>query len=433
MAVIKRDIADGIRLNIIETDKFKTNYLSVNFLTPLSKKTASFIALLPAVLKRGTINYPDMAALNRRFDMLYSTNIGTRCFKRGETHIFGFSANMLDNRFALDGTDILSETLSLMSEIIFSPFLVDGCFKHEYVESEKKNLCDAIKAKINNKNSYAVWRCQEEMCRNEVFSVSEDGTVQDVADITPKALYDFYKEILNRSQVEIYFVGKYDYVLLESKIKSAFKSIHHISGFVPHTEIIRSASNVYEVTENQPVTQGKLSLGFRTSAVLSDGNYEKFVVFCEVFGGSPSSKLFMNVREKLSLCYYCHAIPDAHKGIMVVASGIEIDKKQTVQEEILFQLENIRCGNFTEDEFDAAKKSLINGYQSISDNAGGLVSWYLGRMLAGIETSPEETIDLVSKVDTDDIRKAAASVTLDTVYFLKGTLKEDEGNEDAEQ
>jgi predicted Zn-dependent peptidase len=424
VAVIKRDITDGIRLNIIETDKFKTNYISVNLLTPLDKKTAASIALLPAVLKRGTVNYPNLAALNRRYDMLYSTYIGTRCQKRGETHIFGFNANMLDNRFALDGTDILDETLTLMGELMFSPALKDGCFNAEYVESEKNNLIDAIKAKINNKNSYAIWRCQEEMCRDEVFAVSEDGTVEDVEVITPQSLYNFYSEIINRSQIEIYFVGKYDYNKLEEKVKTVFKSVNHVPGFVPHTEVIRSASKVREVTEDQPVTQGKLSLGFRTGSVLSDGDYQKFIMFCEIYGGSPSSKLFMNVREKLSLCYYCHAIPDAQKGIMVVASGIEVDNKQTAQDEILLQLENMRSGDFTDDEFQAAKKSVINSYRGISDSAGGLVSWYIGRMLAGNDSSPEESIGLIQNVTPDEVSTAAKAVSLDTVYFMRGTLKE---------
>jgi predicted Zn-dependent peptidase len=432
MAVIKRNIADGIKLNIIETDKFKTNYISVNLLAPLDKKTAAYIALIPSVLKRGTVNYPDLASLNRRFDMLYATNIETRCFKRGETHIFGFSANMLDNRFATDGTDILSETLSLIGEIMFSPALTDGCFNPSYVESEKKNLIDAIKAKINNKNSYAVWRCQEEMCRGEVFAVSEDGTVEDVEAITPQSLYDFYLDILNRAQIEIYFVGRCDYDQLEDKIRSVFGHIRHIAGFVPHTEVIRSAASVREVVEDQPVTQGKLSLGFRTGSVLSDGDYHKFIMFCEIYGGSPSSKLFMNVREKLSLCYYCHAIPDAHKGIMVVASGIEVDNKKTAQDEILLQLENMRDGKFTDDEFEAAKKAVINSYRGISDSAGGLVSWYIGRMLAGINTSPEEAIALIEEVTPADVCAAAKTVTLDTVYFMRGTLKEG-GNENVNE
>ncbi|MDD4772795.1 MAG: pitrilysin family protein [Eubacteriales bacterium] len=424
MVVIKHKIADGISLNIIETDKFKTNYIAVNLLTALDKKTAAYKALLPAVLKRGTVNYPDMAALNRRYDMLYSTHINTRCFKRGETHIFGFSAHMLDNRFVLDGTDIVSETLSLIAEIMFSPALSDGCFSSVYVESEKKNLIDLIKSKINNKNSYAVLRCQEEMCRGEVFAVSEDGTVEDVEAITPQSLFDFYKEIINRAQIEIYFVGKYDNNLLVEKVRNAFSPIRHVSGFVPYTEVIRNADTVREVSEEQPVTQGKLSLGFRSGAVLSDGDYEKFIMFSEIFGGSPSSKLFMNVREKLSLCYYCHAIPDAHKGIMIVASGIEVDKKEIAQDEILLQLENIRRGDFTEDEYEAAKKSIINGYRSITDSASGLVSWFLGRKLADIEISPEKAINLIEKVTKNDIVEAAKKVTLDTVYFMRGTLKE---------
>ena len=428
MAVIRYDIKNGVRLNVIRTDKFKTNYISVNFLTSLEAETAAKKALLPQVLKRGTQSYPDMAAMTKYCDMLYATYIGTRNYKRGETQIFGFCANMLDNKYVKDGTDILGGTLSLIREIIFRPVLENGIFRTDYVESEKVNLADAIRAKINNKNSYAIWRCQEEMCRGEKFAVQDTGTADEVMAITPKALYDFYLDVINHSAIEIFFVGSCDEEALVGALRELFAPIQCAADFVPSTEIIRSAGEVREFTEDQPVTQGKLSMGFRTGMSLSDSDYHKFIMFVEIYGGSPSAKLFMNVREKYSLCYYCSARPEALKGIMIVASGIEVSNKQKAQDEILVQLDAMKNGDFTDEEINSAKISLKDSYRSVGDSAESYESWYIGRLLAGIDTSPEEASAMIDTVSREDIIEAARGVTLDIIYFLNGTKKPDSGD-----
>jgi len=156
--------------------------------------------------------------------------------------------------------------------------------------------------------------------------------------------------------------------------------------------------------------------------VLSDGNYHEFALMRELYGGATVSKLFMNVREKLSLCYYCSAIPEAHKGIMVVASGIEVANKQKAQDEILAQLEDVKVGDFTEDDLAKAKRSIVNSYTELSDSPMSLESWYLGRALAGLSTSPEDAIELVMNTGREAVMAAAQGVTLDTVYFMRGTL-----------
>jgi len=427
MAAIKLRISDGVNLSVIETDKFKTNYISVNFLVKLDKATAAYNALLPKVLKRGTVNYPDMAAINRQLEYLYATNLSTRLYKRGETQIFGFGAYVLDNSFALGGEDILGGVLDMFGEIIFSPLVKDGAFDAEYVESEKRNLIDDINAQINNKTSYAVRRCQEEMCRDEVFGISELGTVEDIKAITAQSLYEHYLKVLNTAEIEVYFVGRKP-ADLDERLKKMFAQVSHIAGTPLSTEVIRTAAEVRDITEEEQVKQGKLSLGFRTGKVLSDGDYHKFSLFCELYGGSPTSKLFMNVREKLSLCYYCRTIPEAQKGIMIVASGIENEKRDTAQAEILAQLENVKNGDITDEELDSAKRSIINGYREIYDTPSALESWYMGRALAGIGGTPEEAAELIKNTTKEEIMEVAKGMTLDTVYFMRGTL--DGGEED---
>lgn len=421
MSVIKKKIADGIYLNFINTDKFKTNYLSVNFITRLNKETASLNALLPAVLKRGTVKYPKMADINEQLENLYATGIYSRVYKRGENQIIGFTSHMLDNSYTIDDTDILSGTLDMLEQLIFYPVTDNGVFLKSYVDGEKVNLIDNINALINNKNRYAIWRCQEEMCKDEAFGVAETGTVKDVEKITPESLYEQYKCILNESQIEIYYVGQCDVDWLSDKLADIFKNINHVDNKL-ETVVIRSADKIKEITEEQPVTQGKLSIGFRTGSVLNDGDYHKFVLFNEIYGGSPTSKLFMNVREKLSLCYYCHSIAESLKGIMVVASGIEVANKEVAQAEILLQLENIKNGIITEDEIVSAKNSIINGYRTINDSSSSLEAWYMNRMFAGIVSSPEEAIELIDSVTKADVVEIANKITLDTVYFMKGTL-----------
>ena len=421
MSVINKKIADGIYLNFIETDKFKTNYLSVNFITKLNKETASLNALIPMVLKRGTVKYPTMAEINEQLENLYATGIYSRVYKRGENQIVGFTSHMLDNSYSIDDTDILASALDMLDQLIFQPKLANGVFVESYVDSEKSNLIDNINALINNKNRYAVWRCQEEMCKDEVFGIAESGTVDDVRNITPESLYSQYRKILNESQIEIYYVGQGDIDWLSEKLTEIFKNINHTDTQL-ETVVIRKAGEVKEITEDQPVTQGKLSIGFRTGSVLNDGDYHKFVLFNEVFGGSPTSKLFMNVREKLSLCYYCHSMAESLKGIMVVASGVEVANKETAQSEILLQLDNIKNGIISDEEFVSAKNSVINGYRTINDSSGSLEAWYMNRMLADITSSPEEAIDLIDSVTIADIVEAANKITLDTIYFMNGTL-----------
>ncbi len=418
MSLMKINLAKGVTLNVINTDLFKSDYMSVSFALPLSAQNASKGALLPLILTRGTVAHPTMASISEELDMLYASTINTRCLKKGEVQFFGFNLNILNNRYAPDGTDVLLGTLNLLHEVIFQPLLENGAFVADYLETEKENLCDRINAEINNKISYAVTRAKEEMCKNEAYGVNALGTVESVMAVNANELYKYYKSVISDARVEIFFVGQFDEAV-EEKIRKALPFCDRTPEALDTRVIRRADGEVNNVVENQPVTQSKLSLGFRTGKVLLDGDYYKFVMFNEVYGGSPSSKLFMNVREKLSLCYYCRSIPEPQKGVMIVTAGIETENKQLAQDEILAQLKACADGNITEEELEAARKSVLNAYKEIYDNPEGLESWYTGRLLAGLCDSPEEAAEKINNVGIQDIVECASAITLDTVYFMK--------------
>ncbi len=431
-------LSNGIFYNHAATDRFKTGYLSVNFILPLDKRTAALYALLPDILRRGCRDYPDQASLNRRLEELYGTEIATRNYKRGEMQIIGFAADMLDGAYLLpdDNTDLFGCVASLLGELIFSPLLTaEGRFREDYIESERLNRMDAVRALINNKRRYAVTRCTELMCAEEKSGVAVEGTLAAYEHLEVDRLMECYRYMTEQAQVEVFYVGSCDRSKAETCIRQMFSGRERRPDILlPKTEIVRCAAAPRRYEETTPAVQGNLTIGFRTGTVMGDADYLAYPLFNEIFGGSPASKLFMNVREKLSLCYFCFSHGDTIKGLLYVSAGIENRNKDKAISEILTQLEKIRLGEMTEEELLCARASLFHAYRAISDNPVGVESWYLGRILVGIHTSPEETMAAMERIGREEIAAVARKITLDTVYFLRGSLSDtEEGMEEEEQ
>lgn len=422
------DIARGIRLNYLECDKFKTNLLSVNLIAPLEREHAGARALIPNILMRGCKSMPTMADINKKLEYLYASSVGARNHKRGELQVFGLVAEMIDSAYTFGNENLTLEVCDIVTELLLDPVCAGGAFDADYTESEKSNLVDLINSNINNKAYYARERLICEMCRDEAFGASELGTVESVSALTPDGVYNEYKYALCHFPIEIFFVGKCDIDRLSDKLADKLGSLPRDVIALPKTEVRRTAGEIRSVTEDMPVNQGKLTIGMRSGITLHDPDFPALLMFNAMFGGEVTSKLFMNVREKMSLCYYCSSSPDAVKGLIIIQSGIESDKFEVAKNAIFDQLEDIRAGRFTDDEQSSALRSLSNGYRELSDSARQLESWYLGRRLAGAGGDPEDIIDSLSRVTRDEIIAAANKASVDTIYFLNGTLKEEEEN-----
>ncbi len=426
MSIKRIGVARGIDLNVIETDKFKTNFLSVNFVVPLASETVSENALLFRVLHRGCEKYPNVASLNKKLDYLYATTVGMRNYKRGEAQIIGLAADMLGNEYTDDGTDLIGEVCDFIYEVIFRPLLDDkGYFLENYVGQEKDNLVNDIMAKINDKRRYAPFRCYEEMCRGEAYGISELGRAEDVEMITPKSLYEHYLSLISHAKIEVFFVGKCDIPSLTEKVGAMFGSLKREECAKIDTKVVRDVAEVKHVEDKLPVTQGKLSLGFRTGTTVTSPEYPALVMFNEIYGGSVASKLFMNVRERLSLCYYCSSSIESYKGTMMVNSGIEFDKREVAEREILDQLEAVRRGDISDYEYSSARRSLKNAYMHMLDSPTSMEMYYLGRIMAGVGESIEESAAKFEKITKEDIVAISKKVKLDTVYFMSGNGEAD--------
>ena len=419
-------------LSAIQTDKFKTETLSVSIVMPTDQQMSPMSLLALSILKRGCQKFKTQGEINLRLDDLYATSISVKSQRLGNANILGFSAEMLCEEYTDGKTDIFGGTLEILTQMLFHPLTEDGFFLPSYTEGEKNNQCDVILSQINNPRAYASKRCREIMFEGDAYGISLLGTTEIVSAITKEELFSCYQSMISDYRYEFFYVGPRTMDEVEQRLQQAFlPEIQQGTSFeITHTAAKKPSGNVRRVTEEMSLAQGKLVLGFFAGTTLRDSDFYAMLVMNEIYGGSPVSKLFMNVRERLSLCYYCSSYYDIFKGALFVSCGISPENREKAEGEILHQLSEIVNGHISEEEFEAAKHSLCNSYLTLSDSPALLEGYYFCRNEFGVDCSIEKCMDNIREVKLSDVIRVASSVCLDTVYFLNGNGEE--GEDEAE-
>ncbi len=428
MTLHRDEIMPGVFLTCVTTEKFKTGCVSISLITRLDRETASMNCLLPNVLRRGCKSLPDMEAFAGRLDELYGASIAPAVRKVGEIQTVGLIADFVDGKFVGE-EDLFDKVLSLLAETLLQPVMQKKRLLEEYVESEKDKQLERLQSRINDKRSYAIQRIIESMCAYEDYAISNMGDEESTERITAADLTAHYRTLLETAPVEVFYVGREDYATLERKLCHLLRDLPRGElDFDLGTDIRMNTVDPQPryFTDELAVTQGKLALGFRIGDYMEDPDYPSLYVMNALYGGAVTSKLFMNVREKLSLCYYASSMLDVNKGIMLVHSGIDFDKYEVALSEILAQLQAVQAGDFTEEELDAARQAVSADLRATMDSEWDLEHYWLPRNLRGEDYDPMELSVLVEQVTRQDVLDAAAGIVLDAVYFLKGNGETDE-------
>lgn len=414
----RTSIGDRIFFNSIIDKRYKTNRVSVNLILPLERDKASVRALIPNILRKGYRGCPDFTEFSKKLAMLYGSYIGYDVTAIGDSQVITLSAGVIDDMYALDGEHLLSEISEILSKVVLDPVLENGLFPEREAALEKQSLIDLIESEMNEKRHYALNRATAVLCAGEPAGVNKYGYVEDVKKITAHSVTQAYRELLETARVEIMFVGCGNPEKPQEIFTKAFAGISRNPRSFNTLEIKKSADALKEETEQMNVAQSKLVLGFRTGVAPSDHELNAMRLMISLYGGTPSSKLFLNVREKMSLCYYCAARPNVSKGIAFVDCGVEHQNIEKAKEEILNQLDQIRKGNFTDEDLNYAKLSMVNTFRSAGDSAPSIEGWYLSQVLYGTERSPEMEGEAIAAIDKDAVIAAANRMQLDTVYLL---------------
>lgn len=421
---------NGVELHAISAEGLLTEQLNVHFLLPMADKPFGCV-VLPKIMADGCRKYPTRQKMSQRLEYLYASSLWGSVAYYGETLGVTFSASFLKNSVSYDGCDIMGGCLDLLYDVIFDPYLENGTFSEQYTKTQIKNRCDSIKALINNKEHYASVRCAQLMCRGEAIEFTSNTDTSVLEALTAGDIYAQYVRMLKCAPVIIVYAGGDTERArgLAARISDALGE-RTVIPYTPVTPVVTPERIRYH-EEKQSVKQAHLIIGLRDKTHASDKKLCASAIFEEIFGQSPISRLFRNVREKRSLCYYCSSCHDDANGIMYISTGIDKDDKDEALNEIFAQLRGMTAESITTEELSAAKKSVKNSRLSSLDSAGAMAARCMYRVFFyGKYVSAEDEIKTVQAITPQDVEDIAKGITADTVYFMYGDT---EGDDDADQ
>lgn len=414
----RNEISNGVYFSSIKDSRFKTMKISANIIVPLSQETASENALLCGVLSRSCKAYPDFTLLSKKLSSLYGADLATSVVKSGDCQVLRISASGLDDSYAFAGESISRELSSLLCSVIFEPNVSNNAFKEEEVEQERRQLLDLIDSEFNDKRIYANGQLIKNMCANEVFGMKRYGTPEKIKAVTPASLYFTWQNILKTARFEIIYIGDSSADKAQKVFENAFSDVQRSPSSL-RTEVVKSSDDVKHIVENMELSQSKLVMGFRTGTAIPDESVNATRLMCAILGGTASSKLFCNVREKQSLCYYCASRYDSHKGIMTIDSGVEGDNLEKAEKAILKEVEDMKNGIISDFEIEATKMAVVNSFRTSNDTVSGIETWYANQLFNTSFKTVDEISAEINAVTKEDIISAAQRLSLDTVYQLK--------------
>lgn len=415
------EIKKGIKLHTIKTEKFKTNLIAIMLTTKLNRENVTKNALVPAVLRRGTKNLTTQEEINKKLEEMYGASLDCGLDKTGDNQVLKFYIETVNDEFLpQEAENMLKTSLEKIFEFVFNPYLENGCFKKEYVEQEKENIKQIIDGKIDNKARYSLDRCIEEMYKDQPYGLYKYGYVEDMKDINEKNLYEYYQNLINECKIDIFVSG-----IIDEETENIIKNNENIIKLKDREpqynepEIIaKRTEKENDVQESMDVTQGKLIMGMDLD--IDDDNLRfDVMIYNSIFGGSANSKLFQNVREKASLAYTASSSYYRFKNNIFINCGIEIKNYEKALEIIKQQIEDMKKGDFTDEEVENAKKGIIASIKTIDDEQDTEITYFFSQELSKSKCNIEQYMQRISEVTKDRVVDVANKVSINTVYFLK--------------
>jgi len=412
-------LQQGVTLRCIRDDRFKHGCFSVQLLRPMAREEAAMNALLPAVLLRGCRSCPDLRSITLRLDDLYGAGVGALVRRVGDWQTTGFYCSFTEDRYAMEGDAVLRPLVSFVRELLLQPVLEKGVFREDFVRSEKKNLISTIESQLNDKRAYAMDKLLRQMCRGDAFGIPRLGDKPSVEAITAASLYEHYTSILRTSPVELFYVGAADGEAVAQLMRPLFAGVEReILPLAPQTPF-RDVGGTHE-SEAMDVNQGKLCMGFTTPITIRDERFVAMQLLNIVFGGGMTSKLFVNIRERMSLCYAVGSGYHGSKGIVAASAGIDFSKEQLVREQVVAQLEACQRGEISQEELTAAREALCSSLRSIHDSPGAMENYYASAALSGLPLTAQEYMEKAKATTVQQMAEAARTLRLHSTFFLKG-------------
>ena len=416
-------LKNGINLHIIPTNKFKTNLMVVFLTTELNRENVTKNALISTILRRGSKTMPSQEEISKNLEEMYGATFNCGLDKTGDNQVLKFFMETVnDNFLPKSNINIMENSIQKLIELVFDPYIENEGFKEQYVEQEKNRVREWIEARKDNKASYALEQCIEEMYKNQNFGLYKYGYIEDLDNINAKNLFEYYQTLIKECKIDIYISGMIDEKIVEEKIRQnqIIGKLEDRNPKYNNNEIEKGKKAEQENTKEEKldVAQGKLVLGLDVELEEDAQKYDT-LVYNSILGGTANSKLFQNVREKASLAYAASSSYLRTKSNIFINCGIEIENYTKALDIIKVQIKDMKEGNFTDEEVENAKTNILDSIQSIEDEQDSQIIYYFGQEISKTKENLKEYQEKIKKVTKQDVLNIANKVSIEMIYFLR--------------
>lgn len=409
----------------INNKKFKSIYFSVNFTMPVNKKQISENSLLSAILGKSCDKYKTQKEMQKYLYSLYGANFDVGIERFGDLYNIEFRCECINKEFLPGKEDVVNEVLEFLYNIIYKPDIKNNTFNKEIIQREKEFVLNKIREVKDDKLRYGVRKMEELMCKNEPFSIYVYGDEEDILKITEEDLYKRYTEVINNSAITVIVSGNLSgYDDIETRINNIFGN--KLTSNLDYKELICDKKEKHqkeEIIESQETTQSVLTYGLRIKNINSNDFY-KLSVYNALLGGTPSSKLFQNFREKESLAYTVRSRYYRFKDIIIIYAGIQKENYEKAKKVLENEINLIKEGKVTDEEFNASKQSIISNLKEWNDSKIALSKMFISNMFATKSNTLEleDMINNMNKVTKQDVIDIAKNIAIEKIFFLGGDI-----------
>lgn len=413
----RENLAPGVFLNTLDAQKFNRCRITIRFQYPACRETATASAVLPLVLERCCADYPDMTLLSRRLAKLYGADLSVDNSTNGANRVLTVSVTGIKDEFALEGEDLTAEYADLVFGVAFRPYLVNGRFDEEALAIERGKLRQQLQAEVNDKRLYCVRQARRRFFGDSLAGVERDGYLEEVDSVTPQLLTQVYEEMLCRASIEVTAIGAKDETVRRLLLAALEGRKRDWQAPLPGLFMPRRQPD--HQVETMDMVQAKLCLLFTAGRCTGAQEIAASRLAMALYGGSVTSRLFLNVREKQSLCYYCSSSYTSVTGCMMVDSGVEPANARKAEAAILKELAQLCDGPITDEEMEDCRRGLLSSLESVEDSLSGLEGWYFAEIARGGPVStPAQARAALEQVTKEQVRQVLRQFTLSVSYLL---------------
>lgn len=407
-------------LHLINTNKFKTITMEINFREKITKENITKRNLLKAVLLNSNKSFPKERDLIKETENLYDLKLLSSNTRIGNYSNLSFKIRFLNEKYTEESMNEYS--ISFLLDILFNPDIENNSFKKDNINKCKNKIEKNIKSLKDNKLKYTLIKLLS-TTKNKPYSYNSYGYIEDLDKINEKNLYEYYKKMLNENYIDIFVVGEIN----EEKIKKIIKEKFIVNSYKKIKKDILvnelTSKKITKIIEKDKANQTQLTILCNLKNITEWERKYVLLVYNELLGGSSNSLLFDTVREKNSYAYYINSTTKPYDNTLMIYSGIEPGNSEEVIKLIKKTLQNLTKSLYEDKALESAKETIISSIKSSKDSPTGIINTYYAKELVNSKIF-EERMENISKIKKEDIVNLSKKIHINTIYILEGEKNE---------